>query len=426
MVKRAFLMVAFLALEACGANALNSAVESEQPTGTTYEFSNGLWLNKADFKAKTMYVVEGRLRKRRPSRVDEVVNLDGAYVIPPLGEAHTHRPANLARVETDSAFFLDAGVYYVMNQGNIAQYYDALHKAFESVKTPDLAFANGHIVSPQSHSVDLWRRLAARGSFSGVTVETLDGDAYFIVRNEEELSKRWPEIIAAKPDFIKIMVEYSEEYDLRKDDPEYFGQSGLDPSLINDIVSKAHDAGLRVSAHIETAADFHAVVEAGVDLVAHLPGYDIPAGADITRYQISLSDAGLAAKNDIAVVTTTILSVDRADDDLQRLQVMRDNNIRNLELLTDAGVNIVLGSDQFSKNVVEELINLSSLNLYDNATLLDMASRATPQIIFPERDIGILKNGSEADFLVLDGNPIEDIDQIRNIKLRVKGGEILN
>ena len=41
--------------------------------------------------------------------------------------------------------------------------------------------------------------------------------------------------------------------------------------LILRIVEKAHSAHLRVSLHVNNAADFHVAVAAGVDEIAHIP-----------------------------------------------------------------------------------------------------------------------------------------------------------
>jgi imidazolonepropionase-like amidohydrolase len=49
----------------------------------------------------------------------------------------------------------------------------------------------------------------------------------------------------------------------------------------------------------------------------------------------------------------------------------------------------------------------------------------TPATIFPKRRIGYLKEGYEASFLVLAGNPLEDFNHTGKIEMRVKQGKIL-
>ena len=55
-----------------------------------------------------------------------------------------------------------------------------------------------------------------------------------------------------------------------------------------------------------------------------------------------------------------------------------------------------------------------------------MWSEDTPHMIFPERKIGHLKEGYEASFLVLAGNPLEDFSQVKNIRIRFKQGQVLS
>ena len=69
--------------------------------------------------------------------------------------------------------------------------------------------------------------------------------------------------------------------------------------------------------------------------------------------------------------------------------------------------------------------NKTPIGLFELARLLRLATTDTARLIFPDRRVGCLAPGCEASFLVLDGNPLEDFSQIRNIRLRVKGGERL-
>ena len=313
-----------------------------------------------------------------------------------------------------------------MNHGSIARYFGRMSEALNRKDTIDAVFANAILSSPQSHSVELWQRLVARGAFPDIDAGDLDGEAYFVIDSAKDLDRRWPEILATQPQFIKVMLQYSEEYNQRRKDSAYFGFSGLNPILIPDIVARAHEAGLRVSAHIETAADFRLAVEAGVDIIAHLPGYDVEIDDDISRYRLTRGDALAAAAKDIIVLTTTLLSRDRAEDQPRKLSRMLENHEANLRLLAAAGVRIGVGSDQFSKHSVDELMSLATLKLFDNSTLLEMIAISTPTAIFPERRIGHLVEGAEASFLVLPGNPLQNIAEIRNIEMRVKNGQFLD
>jgi hypothetical protein len=107
------------------------------------------------------------------------------------------------------------------------------------------------------------------------------------IDSADDLARKWPGILAARSDFIKIYLLYSEEFAKRRDDPACIGWKGLDPALVPLIVQRAKDAGLRVAAHVETASDFRAAVRGGVAEIAHLPGVGgAPTSAGIGRSRI--------------------------------------------------------------------------------------------------------------------------------------------
>lgn len=65
------------------------------------------------------------------------------------------------------------------------------------------------------------------------------------------------------------------------------------------------------------------------------------------------------------------------------------------------------------------------LEVFDNLTLLKLWCEDTPKAIFPDRRIGRFREGYEASFLVLAGNPIEQFDYVTKIVFRMKQGHVL-
>jgi imidazolonepropionase-like amidohydrolase len=238
--------------------------------------------------------------------------------------------------------------------------------------------------------------------------------------------------LAGKPDFIKTYLLYSEEYEKRKDDEKYFAWKGLNPVLLPEIVRRAHRARLRVTTHIETATDFHNALIAGVDEIAHTPGFRPENGDwtkyDVSRFKISETDARLAARNGVVVVTTLVSAIDHA---LQKKEGEPFNEIRNLliqnlQLLKTYDVHIAVGSDSYRQTSLAEAMNLHKLEVFDNRTLLKMWCEATAATIFPKRKIGQLKEGYEASFLVLDDNPLQGFTNVQKISKRFKQGVLLS
>ncbi len=403
---------------------LNIAADYQGPS--SYEFRNGRWFDGKSFVVRTFYSVRGRLTSKRPARPDSVIDLTGKYVIPPLAEAHNHNLGGANGLDAQIAMYLRDGVFYSKNLHYVRDFTSPILGRVNTPSSVDVAYAHGGLVARGGHAVELYEKLYDRGVFRGWKKEDLDTKAFFIIDDEDDLARKWPLILAGKPDFIKTYLEYSEQYEKRRNDPRYYGHRGLNPTLLKSIVMRAHKAGLRVSTHVESAADFHNALVAGVDEIAHLPGYHIPAGENVLSYRISDEDARLARRKNIFVVTTTLLSVGLTRNDPQRLAVIQDNQIHNLRTLAKFGVKIALGSDTMNATSLAEVLNIHALKVFDNLTLLKLLCENTPQTIFPDRKIGFLKDGYEASFLALEGNPLDDFMNVQRIGLRFKQGAIIH
>ena len=221
-------------------------------------------------------------------------------------------------------------------------------------------------------------------------------------------------ILSFRPDFIKAILSFSEEFQKRKDDPAFFGQKGLDPQILPKIVAKARAHGLRVSVHVNSATDFHHAVIAGVDEIAHLPG-------TITPSNISEEDARAAAEKGIVVVTTACLALRRKQQG-ELYEKIRAAQITNLKLLHRHGVSLAMGSDEVEQTSLGEAEYLKELNVFDNRTLLKMWTETSAKTIFPRRKIGALREGYEASFIALDGDPLKNFESVKKIRYRFKQG----
>jgi imidazolonepropionase-like amidohydrolase len=140
-----------------------------------------------------------------------------------------------------------------------------------------------------------------------------------------------------------------------------------------------------------------------------------------------VEDAKLAARRGGVVITTCAivpnfppLVLPRAD-----LPQVLKTQLANLKVLHEKDVLLAIGSDNVSDSSWREFEYLQGLGVFDNLTLLKMWTETTAKAIFPKRKIGALSEGYEASFLALEGNPLEDLQNVRKIKLRFKQGFLL-
>lgn len=371
------------------------------------------------FVPGVIVVESGRIVDADPSTAAHRVDLGGGYVVPPFCEAHNHNLGHENENAETIAQYLYEGIFYVGILSNLPALTDPVRHTYNRPASVDVIFANGPLTATGGHPIRIRELFLDRGFYPGFTRETLAGQGYVVIDNEADLERQWPAIMAFQPDIIKIMLISSEEFARRRDDPEFFGAKGLNPALVPSIVERAHDAGLRVFAHIDTAHDFHVAVDAGVDVVAHMGGFNTPTRLDP-------ADVRRAVQRAIPVITTAALLERRRErmsgDAYAALQTAQ---IDNLRLMRHAGVRLAIGSDEPRATSSFEIDYLRTLDLFSNAELLRMWSTDCSTALFPERRLGALRPAYEASFLVLGADPLADFNATENITLRVKEGRVL-
>ncbi len=412
-------LVMFLGLVSAGAVTQHQVSEA-------LELRGGRWFDGTRFEQRTVYVADGRFAFARPIRVDRVIDLRGGYVLPPFGEAHNHNFSGPWDVEAVVNRYLLAGVFYVQNPANVPEYRDAIPATgLNTPRTVDVAFSNGAITGPRGHPIALYEDILREGYYAkrvgALPRGWFEGRSYYVVSNNADLDALWPRLLSTKPDFIKIILAYSEDHERNLTDPSPAARRGLSPKLAGAVVDRAHQQGLRVVAHTETASDFRAALDAGADQIAHLPGYNIPSASEEHRFILTQEDAVKAARARVIVAPTASLNRSRVRDP-GMVELVRRRQASNLRLLKDAGVQIVVGSDNVEDVGAAEFDYLTSLGVFTNAELVRLWSETTPQAIFPKRRIGRIALGYEASFIVLSRNPLDDLAATHEIVRRFKQG----
>ncbi len=399
----------------CADNADNKAPEIQ----ATYQFVNGSWFDGTNFESRVASIVDGRLTFKLPATAT-AIDLNGQYVIPPFCEGHNHNIGGSADgVEETVQRYLEDGVFYAMMPGSFEFYRNLIADKINNPQSVDVAFANNGLTGSGGHPRGLRESLMERfGNYPEFTKETLPDKGYFEADTLEQLLEKWSLIASERPDIIKAMLYFSEEYEARKDNPDYYGRRGLNPDLLPELVRIAHDANLRVAVHVESDADMATALRAGADIIAHLPSYDSTA-------KLSDETIALAVKTKADIVTTMTVAKryeKRAPDAYAEiLNVQRDN----LSRLHKAGATLVIGSDQFTDTSRHEADHLASLGVLANQTLLKMWTENCARMVFPDRKIGKLDDGYEASFLVLESDPLADFSATGQIAMLVKDGQIL-
>jgi imidazolonepropionase-like amidohydrolase len=363
---------------------------------------NAQWFDGQGFQRGTLYVVDGKFTAQKPKRVNRSMDLKNQFLIPPLAEAHNYNLQNDWGASNFSSRYMQDGVFYAAMLCSDPSSVDPLRERFQLPEAPDVLFATACVTSNDGAPLP-----ALLATSPGKTKADFVDKAVVVLDRPEDVERRWPLIAGRKTDVLRLMLGYS-------------GRQGLTPETAAALAARARKAGLRVIAHVETAADFDAALRAGVDVIDHVPGFDAPAGEPAEHFALGAESVASAIKQNTAVITGVAAS------SLFKLKPAQAEVFKqNLQLLKAAGVPLLAGSDLFNGTVLAELRALAATGVFSNAELLKMATITTPRALFPKRQIGCFDTGCEASFLLLAQDPVKNIEAAMQPLLRVKQGHLL-
>ena len=378
-----------------------SKAQANLAAAKNYQFVNGQWFDGVKFRRQTFYSMNGVLTQNKPARIiDETIDLQNGYAVPPFSDAHCHHFDTAHNVKKQTEMYLRDGIFYAKSQTDIRS---STLKIADKVNIPtsvDVSYTHGALTHTFGHGIETYEALEL-GLFSAKALEenkakiaanrTLENDAYYIIDMAEDLENKWRKIIDGKPDFLKIYLLHSEEFQERlKNIPNMkLGTIGLDPRLVPIITKKAHAAGFRVSAHVETAADYRIALDGGVDEMAHLPGYYFDLDEN-EKYQLTEKDVRETSRRKVWVIPTPNLPQDIKDVAiLKRVETVAR---QNLTLLKNKKVSIAFGADAYMQTPLEYVVYIASLGIFSNLEMFKIWCEDTPRTIF-HRKIGKLKSG---------------------------------
>ena len=388
----------------------------------TFRFTGAMWWTPDGFEPGDRYVRGGVFVK--PLARARTVDLEGAFVTPPFGEAHNHNidTPQMARIVSDQ--YLANGVFYVKNPNSRAAYTAQTRALMNRQDTVDAKFSMGGLTGEGGHPIRLYGFLSR---FTGKEQpgEAFEGDAFHTVRTAADIEPALAKLQAQGAEFVKTYLLHSEAHETRQADKGQYGMRGLDPKLYPAIVKAAHRRGLKVSVHIETAADFRLAVASGVDEINHLPGYMWEPGESGEAYRLTPEDARAAARSGVVVVTTTVVTNGLNNIPRARKAQIKVVQTANLRLLRAAGVRLAIGSDNYMQTSRSEIDNLAAMHVFDTATLLRLWIETPKVSIFPGRRLSCLDVGCEADFLALAADPTNNLAATKTITAAWKDGRPL-
>ncbi|WP_158913952.1 amidohydrolase family protein [Caulobacter sp. S45] len=455
MKLRAKLCAAVFAL--VGAGGANAA---------TYTFQHVTLIDgtgRAPRPDMSVTVTDGRFVSIEPSAITgpprgKVIEARGKYLIPGLMDIHIHlqgfsrggkafttatRPPPIGEWTVDRKLgeealgsFLYSGVTTVLDVGNIPQNILPLRADERAGKllAPHI-FATGQLVTyPGSHGTDI-----------AVNVST------------------WPEAKA----LLEAQVE-SQHPDVQKItyDDEGWGARPLIPILPKDllqhIIEFYNDHGVRTTVHISNESRAREAIYSGVDSLAHTPVqgplteefvklaaakqipmastmtigdnysrvHDHPEYLDQPLYVATMTAAERARLKKIAAEggETALKSSPALYQRTWRKWMQTQGPILqdNLRRVDAAGGVVAAGTDTSNGASLQRELELLSEAGIPNLEVIKIATFNGARLLGKQEQMGSVEDGKIADAVLLNADPVADINNTKNIALVMKAGEIID
>jgi len=230
----------------------------------------------------------------------------------------------------------------------------------------------------------------------------------------------------------------------------------MPPAIYQTIIREAHRRGLRVAAHVYYLSDARNLVRDSVDIFAHsvrdsiiddgliaemkkrriqyIPTLSLDEFAFIYAQKPSwINDEFFRASLEPGVYE--MITSEKYQNDLKNSPAYARNikgletAIKNLKKLFDAGILICMGTDSgaqpvraqgFSEHLELELMVQAGLSPLQAITA---ATKNAATLLRIQEQYGTLEPGKNADFMVLDEDPLRDIRNTRKILSVYNGGK---
>jgi imidazolonepropionase-like amidohydrolase len=384
------------------ANIINP-IDGSVVEGATIRLSNGT--------IQSVTTTQG-IEQDEPLQGSEItIDLEGKFVCPGLIDAHVHIAAVPGEKDLRDTLGLAEQISYLRQPYVCLQ---MIRRGFTTVRdcggaTLALkeAIAEGVIVGPRLFIAG--RLLTQTGGSADSRgphddSECCGGPKYLgrVCDGVPECIKGAREAIRTGSDFIKIMTGGSITGPSEKITSVQFSSEE-----IQAIATVAKNSGTYVTAHAYTPAAIRQALDNGVMGIEHgnlldaeVAKYMAEKGAFLTP---TLSTFAIAASPDFAG------ALDPSQE--AKLREVLGAGQRSLQIASDAGVNICFGTDLLGPMVVAQTKEFAlRANVLSSVAILQSATVTAARLLGQADFLGQIKSGFAADLLILNKNPLENIE----------------
>ncbi|MEH6535774.1 MAG: amidohydrolase family protein [Psychroserpens sp.] len=368
------------------------------------------------------------------------INIENKYIIPGMWDAHVHIDKLSNDIEHSSrmlSLYTLNGITSIREMGgNWSKIKKLKEKSMQLYYLPTI-FTAGPIFENKAF-VD-W-------------VVKQDNDVEFGqqrigISTPEEVPFLLDSVLKLGVDFIKVRTAAS-------------------PDTFFEIAKQCKKNGVKFCGHVDAKVDLYDAVNSGISSLEHvdifqltgmteskmdsivllmktLNTYYCPTLTYFKQHRIYnkdtikafLSDSTFTTYRKRAYASKSLLDKSKqaigwAEESQVPWKKMESNSLKFGKKIVESNISILAGTDGANALVLPGLSLFEELKLYetefqmDNLSILQTAT-INPAKYFNIQDIGLVKEGFIADLVILDKNPIENIENIKTTNSVIKSGKLI-
>ncbi len=342
----------------------------------------------------------------------QVIDVEGRMILPGIINSHVHKAPD-PKIRHG---YLIEGVTSVCDLGCSLENVDDFEREMTAQSQPAArGFRAGPIIT-------------VRGGYPS----TFHGfDWHYIVSTPEEARKKVEFLITEKEvDVIKLALE-----------PGRPGRPWpvLPADMVEAIVETAHAHDVLVRVHVRQAAMLETALTAGVDVIEHVPlpfcleaEYDEFLAEDrlhLAHFPELMAQLERMADQGIILVPTLDIACSVICDSLELTlddqQALMDFLLEIVRYFRAAGGVIALGDDYSHPEMpLAEMNTFLAVGL-EPMEVIQAATQQAAYVCGQGDNLGTLEPGKLADIIVVEGNPLVDLEALDHVILVIKGGQIV-
>lgn len=274
-------------------------------------------------------------------------------------------------------------------------------------------------------------RIVAPGT--GITVPDGHGAGLFaqIATTPGQAADQVRELMAYGADVIKLFITGGVF------DATEIGEPGvlrMPPEIAEAACTEAHRFGLPVMAHVESTEGVRVALEAGVDTIEHGAPMT-PEIIDLFRAserQLEGRPASLTCTISPALPFVKLPAEKTRSTDMQKANadIVCAGIIRCAREALDAGIPVGLGTDSSCPYVTQydmwrEVAYFAKYVGVGNAFALHTATQVNAELLGLGDTTGTIERGKDADIIVVEQNPLEDLSALAHVKHVMARGHLV-